>query len=117
MDSSSVGTTDGTTSATPAGLSPDGSTSSIGPHYSAEALSKAAECRLLQQREQSAGQSSEFAAFDCNHQKRQEFRRLIEPGILRLNPKHIAMESLRVHNFLTESFVCPMTACMIIRSY
>ncbi|THH28944.1 hypothetical protein EUX98_g5239 [Antrodiella citrinella] len=58
----------------------------------------AIERRLRQQREESsASPSSGYSAFDENHEKRQEFRRLVEPGILRTNPKHIAMESLRVH--------------------
>ena len=44
-----------------------------------------------------AAASSSKATFDENHEKRQEFRRMIDPGILRPNPRHVALESLQVH--------------------
>ena len=35
--------------------------------------------------------------FDANHAKRTEFRRLVDPGILRPNSKEVALRSLRVN--------------------
>lgn len=35
--------------------------------------------------------------FDTNHDKRIEFRRLVDPGIIRPNSKEVAMRSLRVN--------------------
>jgi hypothetical protein len=34
--------------------------------------------------------------FDANHAKRIEFRRLVDPGILRPNSKEVALRSMRV---------------------
>ena len=76
---------------------PDGTPSHVpdhDPHATSHA--DAIERRLRQQREASAAQSGAFTAFDQNHEKRQNFRRLIEPGILRRNPKHISLEAMRV---------------------
>lgn len=67
------------------------------PSAAAVINADAIERRLRQQREEAAAHSSKYGAFDEDHDKRQEFRRLVEPGILRRNPKHIAVESLRVH--------------------
>ena len=40
--------------------------------------------------------------FDTNHEKRIEFRRLVDPGIMRPNSKEVALRSLRVNtNVLT----------------
>ena len=41
--------------------------------------------------------------FDTNHDKRIEFRRLVDPGIIRPNSKEVAMRSLRV-NLSASSF-------------
>ncbi|SRR6266436_10071887 len=35
--------------------------------------------------------------FDANHAKRIEFRRLVDPGIMRPNSKEVALRSLRVN--------------------
>ena len=35
--------------------------------------------------------------FDANHPKRTEFRRLVDPGIVRPNSKEVALRSLRVN--------------------
>jgi hypothetical protein len=35
--------------------------------------------------------------FDVNHAKRTEFRRLVDPGIMRPNSKEVALRSLRVN--------------------
>lgn len=35
--------------------------------------------------------------FDANHNKRTEFRRLVDPGIMRPNSKEVALRSLRVN--------------------
>lgn len=35
--------------------------------------------------------------FDNNHTKRTEFRRLVDPGIMRPNSKEVALRSLRVN--------------------
>lgn len=35
--------------------------------------------------------------FDANHEKRIEFRRLVDPGIMRPNSKEVALRSLRVN--------------------
>ena len=42
--------------------------------------------------------------FDDNHAKRNEFRRLVDPGIVRPNSKDVALRSLRVN--LKSSFCC-----------
>ena len=51
----------------------------------------------LEREKAAAAASSSKATFDENHEKRQEFRRMIDPGILRPNPRHVALESLQVH--------------------
>jgi hypothetical protein len=46
--------------------------------------------------------------FDANHDKRTEFRRLVDPGIMRPNSKEIALRSLRVNYIFTKNpFVSP----------
>ena len=63
-----------------------------------DAVAAAIERRLQAEREKAAAAaSSSKATFDENHEKRQEFRRMIDPGILRPNPRHVALESLQVH--------------------
>ncbi|KAI0282294.1 hypothetical protein BGY98DRAFT_912412 [Russula aff. rugulosa BPL654] len=39
--------------------------------------------------------------FDANHAKRTEFRRLVDPGIMRPNSKEVALRSLRVNTLST----------------
>lgn len=42
--------------------------------------------------------------FDVNHDKRTEFRRLVDPGIMRPNSKEVALRSLRVNfSFFTKN--------------
>ncbi|TCD69688.1 hypothetical protein EIP91_006705 [Steccherinum ochraceum] len=72
---------------------------------SATSLADAIERRLHQQREESTAHSSRYSAFDQDHEKRQEFRRLIEPGILRRNPKHITTEALRILVKLSDNII------------
>jgi hypothetical protein len=43
--------------------------------------------------------------FDANHTKRTEFRRLVDPGIMRPNSKEVALRSLRVNKSQTFPFV------------
>jgi hypothetical protein len=54
----------------------------------------------LEQRNTSTASESEeksaYDAFDDSYEKRIEFRRLIDPGILRPNQKEVAIRSLRV---------------------
>ena len=62
------------------------------------AMAAAIERRLQAERERAAAANatSGHASFDGNHEKRQNFRRMVDPGILRPNPRHIALESLQV---------------------
>ncbi|TBU49543.1 hypothetical protein BD309DRAFT_947092 [Dichomitus squalens] len=61
--------------------------------------------RRLQAEPERAAAASSNATFDGNHEKRQEFRRLIDPGILRPNPRHIALESLQTLLKLAENII------------
>lgn len=45
----------------------------------------------------SAEITPEFVPFDADHEKRQAFRRLVDPGIMRPNAKEVAIASLRVN--------------------
>ncbi|KAI0698585.1 hypothetical protein BC835DRAFT_1405325 [Cytidiella melzeri] len=54
-----------------------------------------AKIRAREKAEQQATASSSYAAFDEDHEKRQEFRRMIDPGILRPNPRPLAVEALK----------------------
>ena len=65
--------------------------SSPTPVISPEALAAAAERRTLQ-----ATPRLTTAQLTAQHDKRQKFRRLIDPGITRPNPKDRAMSSLRI---------------------
>ncbi|RPD67156.1 hypothetical protein L226DRAFT_529545 [Lentinus tigrinus ALCF2SS1-7] len=69
-----------------------------------DAVAAAIERRLQAEREQAAAVAS-TASFDGNHEKRQEFRRMIDPGILRPNPRHIALESLETLLKLAENII------------
>jgi hypothetical protein len=44
----------------------------------------------------SPGTAEDPQPFDANHAKRIEFRRLVDPGILRPNSKEVALRSMRV---------------------
>lgn len=62
-------------------------------------VAAAIERRLQQQREQAeeaAAAAKVETSFDENYERRQEFRRLIDPGIVRPNAKELALESLQV---------------------
>lgn len=63
-----------------------------------DTVADALERRIQQQRQQQLEQpgASKYAAFDEDHEKRQEFRRMIDPGILRPNARPLALESLKV---------------------
>lgn len=80
-----------------------------------DAVAAAIERRLQEERERAAAAaaSSSNVNFDGNHEKRQEFRRMIDPGILRPNPRHIALESLQVYPFPILSIAETMTACLL----
>ncbi len=67
-------------------------------------IAEAFERKLREQRIQAAAAAgpTEYSNFDENHERRQEFRRLIDPGIMRPNPRHIALDSLQVH----DTYVC-----------
>lgn len=70
---------------------------------SASAVAEAFERRLRQQREeQQAAVAGPYAAFDEDHDKRQEFRRMIDPGILRPNPRPQALEAIKVLRLVLE---------------
>jgi len=43
--------------------------------------------------------------FDANHAKRTEFRRLVDPGILRPNSKEVALRSLRTLSTIAENLL------------
>lgn len=65
-------------------------------------VADALERRLQQQRQQQLEQpaANNYVAFDGDHEKRQEFRRMIDPGILRPNARPLALESLKVYQIL-----------------
>ena len=62
----------------------------------ADAIAAAAERRLRMQRVEASTSAQGYDAFDEHHEKRQEFRRLVDPGILRPNPRPLALEALEV---------------------
>ena len=86
---------------TPPAESSEGHTLSEGaaamPSPSASQVADALERRIQERKaaEQAAANAS-YTPFDEEHDKRQEFRRLIDPAILRPNPKNVALESLKV---------------------
>jgi len=69
------------------------SSSSTPPRADPNAVAEAVERRLREQ-QQALTESAGYHPFDENHEKRQELRRLIDPGILRPNPRKIALEAL-----------------------
>lgn len=74
-----------------------------------DTVAAAFERRLNAERERAAAAavagSSAGNNFDGNHEKRQELRRMIDPGILRPNPRHVALESLQTLLKLAENII------------
>ena len=70
------------------------------PPPSANQVADAIERRLQREREereaQARAQAQAYVAFDEDHEQRQAFRRMIDPGILRPNPRPLALEALEV---------------------
>ena len=66
------------------------------PPPNSNAVAEAFERRLRQQRSQQQDKPSGYVPFDEHHERRQMFRRMIDPGILRPNARPLALESLRV---------------------
>ena len=64
------------------------------PNAVADALERKIREQKHQQLEQEKAKG--YVAFDEHHEKRQNFRRMIDPGILRPNPRPLALESLQV---------------------
>lgn len=58
----------------------------------------AIERRLQQQRNTNSGPvaNPSYTAFDEHHELRQKFRRMVDPGILRPNPRAVALEAIDV---------------------
>ncbi|KAI9513201.1 hypothetical protein F5148DRAFT_280415 [Russula earlei] len=54
----------------------------------------------------STQQEQESQAFYANHDKRTEFRRLVDPGIMRPNSKEVALRSLRTLSMIAENLLC-----------
>ncbi|CAL1700664.1 unnamed protein product [Somion occarium] len=81
------------------------STSHSMPTPDRATVARALEQRLRQEREEASAHGAHFVAFDEHHEKRQEFRRLIDPGILRPNPRHVALESLDILLKLAENII------------
>ncbi|RDX55623.1 hypothetical protein OH76DRAFT_755621 [Lentinus brumalis] len=69
-----------------------------------DAVAAAIERRLEAEREKAAAAAT-TPSFDGNHEKRQEFRRMIDPGILRPNPRKLALESLQTLLKLAENII------------
>ncbi|CCM01579.1 uncharacterized protein FIBRA_03639 [Fibroporia radiculosa] len=66
------------------------------------------ERRLQQQREAEQAQASpqqQDTPFGANHERRQEFRRMIDPGILRPNSSELALQSLQILKTLAENIL------------
>ncbi|KAF9057603.1 hypothetical protein BJ165DRAFT_1421752 [Panaeolus papilionaceus] len=74
----------------------------VSPSVSVDALAAAAE-RRLRQDEQSRGLTA--AQMAAQHDKRQLFRRLIDPGIVRPNPKEQASRSLKILLTISENLI------------
>ena len=85
---------------------PAGQTLSDSPMTpNSNAVAEALERRIRQQQEQEqqAIAGTSYAAFDEDHEKRQSFRRMIDPGILRPNARPLALESLKVDLVFSDS--------------
>ncbi|KAI0750812.1 hypothetical protein C8Q80DRAFT_1154022 [Daedaleopsis nitida] len=77
------------------------------PRPDHDTVAAAIERRLQAERERSAAAAAagSSAIFDGNHEKRQEFRRMVDPGIMRHNPRHVALESLQTLLKLAENII------------
>lgn len=71
------------------------STTSLTPSERITAAAAAAERRIREARLHSSLVEGAHTPFDENHDKRQHFRRLIDPGILRPNSRDVALEALQ----------------------
>ncbi|KAI0352950.1 hypothetical protein OH77DRAFT_1428070 [Trametes cingulata] len=69
-----------------------------------DAVAAAIERRLQAEREKAAA-AAQSSTFDGKHEKRQEFRRMIDPGILRPNPRPLALESLQTLLKLAQNII------------
>ncbi|KAI0340932.1 hypothetical protein BDW22DRAFT_1485878 [Trametopsis cervina] len=58
-----------------------------------------------QKKEKEAKANASYAAFDEDHEARQEFRRMIDPGILRPNARPLALESLKTLLTIAENIL------------
>lgn len=72
-----------------------GNVATMPSQASSTQVADALERILRQQRAEQRERSGSYTAFDEDHEKRQEFRRMIDPGILRPNARPLALESLR----------------------
>ncbi|TFY70166.1 hypothetical protein EVG20_g2839 [Dentipellis fragilis] len=89
-----------TTDTEPLSQSPPRSPS---PTSAREARLAAIQNRLAQEHTEAAiSGPSNYIPFDADHEKRQEFRRLIDPGILRVNRREQALASLQVKSMLPD---------------
>ncbi|KAI0306981.1 hypothetical protein B0F90DRAFT_1684033 [Multifurca ochricompacta] len=57
------------------------------------------------ERSSSPDASQDSQPFDANHAKRIEFRRLVDPGIMRPNSKEVALRSLRTLSTIAENLL------------
>ncbi|KAI0660974.1 hypothetical protein C8Q70DRAFT_973882 [Cubamyces menziesii] len=69
-----------------------------------DAVAAAIERRLQAEREKAAA-AAQSSMFDGKHEKRQEFRRMIDPGILRPNPRPLALEALQTLLKLAQNII------------
>ncbi|KAA1466399.1 hypothetical protein DENSPDRAFT_766935 [Dentipellis sp. KUC8613] len=71
-----------------------------------EARLAAIQNRLAHEHAEAASSGpSNYVPFDADHEKRQEFRRLIDPGILRVNRKEQALASLQTLLTIAENII------------
>ena len=68
-----------------------------------------AEIAAAQRAEAATNTAPTFDAFDEDYEKRTEFRRMIEPGIMRPNTREVAMRSLKVCGY-----ILPVTGTTLI---
>ncbi|KAH9853464.1 hypothetical protein C2E23DRAFT_821546 [Lenzites betulinus] len=69
-----------------------------------DAVAAAIERRMQVEREKAAA-AVQPSSFDGKHERRQEFRRMIDPGILRPNPRPLALESLQTLLKLAQNII------------
>ncbi|KAI0832429.1 hypothetical protein BC628DRAFT_1346598 [Trametes gibbosa] len=69
-----------------------------------DAVAAAIERRLQAEKEKAAA-AAQPSSFDGKHERRQEFRRMIDPGILRPNPRPLALESLQTLLKLAQNII------------